>query len=89
MADKTHRWIKDFMEDITQEIVDNVSKSECRIVKSGVPQGSVLGQLLFVIYIDNIESQITSSIQLFADDSALYRPIYSESDSLTLQKDIF
>ena len=59
------------------------------MVKSGVPQGTVLGPLLFLIYINDIESQITSSIHLFADDSALYRPIYSESDSLSLQEDIF
>ena len=59
------------------------------MVKSGVPQGTVLGPLPFLIYINDIELQITSSIRLFADDSALYRPIYYESDSLALQKDIF
>ena len=58
-------------------------------LKSGVPQGTVLGPLLFLIYINDIESQITSSIHLFADDSAPYRPVYSESDSLSLQEDIF
>ena len=58
------------------------------MVKSGVPQGTVLGPLLILIYINDIESQITSSIHHFADDSALYRPIYSESDSLSLQEDI-
>ena len=59
------------------------------MAKSGVSQGTVLGPLLFLIYINDIESQITSSISLFADDSALYRRIYSESDSLSLQEDIF
>ena len=59
------------------------------MVQSGVHQGTVLGPLLFLIYINDIESQITSSIRLFADDSAIYRPIYSESDSLSLQEDIF
>ena len=59
------------------------------MVKLVVPQGTVLGPLLFLIYINNIESQITSSTRLFADDSALYRQIYSESDSLSLQEDIF
>ena len=59
------------------------------MAKSGVPQGTVLGPLLFLIYINHIESQITIYICLFADDSALYRSIYSESDSLTLQECIF
>ena len=86
---KTHRWIEDFLGNRTQEVVVNGSKSECGMVKSGVPQGTVLGPLLFIIYINDIESQITCSISLFADDSALYRPIYSESDSLSLQEDIF
>ena len=83
---KTHRWIEDFLGNRTQEVVVNGSKSECGMVKSGVPQGTVLGPLLFLIYINDIESQNTSSIQPFADDCALYRPIYSESDSLSLQK---
>ena len=59
------------------------------MAKSGLPQGTVLGPLHLLILINDIESQITSSIRLFADDSALYRPIYSESDSLSLQEDIF
>ena len=86
---KTHRWIKNFLGNRTQEIVVNRSKSESRMVKSGVPQGTVLSPLLLLVYINYIESQITSSIHIFADDSALYRPIYSESDSISLQEDIF
>ena len=57
---KTHRWIEDFLGNRTQEVVVNGSKSECGMVKSGVPQGTVLGPLLFLIYINDIESQITS-----------------------------
>ena len=83
---KTHRWIIDFLVNRTQQVVVNGSKSERGMAKSGVPQGTVLGPLLFLIYINDTESQITSSIHLFADDSALYRPIYSESDSLSLQE---
>ena len=86
---KTHRWIDDLLANRTKEVIANRSKSECRMVKSGVPQGTVLGPLLFLIYINDIESQITSSISLFAVDSAPYRPIYSENDSLAFQECIF
>ena len=55
----THRWTKDLIGNRTQEAVVNGSKSECGMVKSGVPQGTVLGPLLFLIYINDIESQIT------------------------------
>ena len=89
ITSKTHRWIEDFLGNRTQEVVVIGSKSECGMAKSAVPQGTVLGPLLFLIYINDIESHTISSIHLFADDSALYRPIYSECDSLTLQEDIF
>ena len=86
---KLHRWFNDFLGNMTQEVVVNGSKSERRMINSGVLLATVLGQLLFIIYINDIESQITSSIHLFADGSAIYRPIYSESDTLSLQEDIF
>ena len=84
---KMHRWIEDFLGVRTQEVVVNWSKSECRMVKSGVPQGTVLGHSSssFNYY---IKSQINSYFRLFADDSAIYRPIYSEIDSITSQEDI-
>ena len=84
---KTHRWIKDLLGNTTQEVVINGSKPERRMTKSGVPQGTALGPLF--IYINGIDSQITSCFRLFTDDSAFYRTIYYENHSLTLQEDIF
>ena len=81
--------MEDFLRNGTQEVVVNGSKIDCRMVKSGVDYGTVLGPLMFLIYINDIESHITSFIRLFPDDSANYRPIYSESDSLASQEDIF
>ena len=89
ITDNAHRCIKDFIGSRSQEIVVNGSKSERRMFTSGVPQGSVLGPLLIQIYINGMECQITCSIRLFTDDSALCRPMYSENDSLTLPRDIF
>ena len=56
-------------------------------VKSGVPQGTVLGPLLFLTNINDLTNNIHSSIRLFADDCVLYREIKNEIDSQELQKD--
>jgi len=57
-------------------------------VKSGVPQGTVLGPLMFLLYINDINENISSTIRLFADDCILYRVINSEQDSAYLQRDL-
>ena len=55
---------------------------------SGVPQGTVLGLLLFSLYINDISADIESEIRLFADDCVCYREIKNEEDTLKLQRDI-
>ena len=55
---------------------------------SGVPQGTVLGPLLFSLYINDISSDIESEIRLFADDCVCYREIKDEKDTMKLQRDI-
>lgn len=57
-------------------------------VKSGVPQGTVLGPLLFLIYINDLPLCVDSKIRLFADDAYLYRTISSPEDTVTLQNDL-
>ena len=58
-----------------------------RSVGSGVPQGSVLGPILFLIYIDDLEMDIVNSILKFADDTKLYGKADSFETRDTLQKD--
>ena len=57
-------------------------------VNSGVPQGTVLGPLMFLLYINDITANISSGIRLFADDCVLYRIIQSEEDHHYLQQDL-
>ena len=63
-------------------------KSDWAPVLSGVPQGTVLGPLLFSLYINDISSDIESEIRLFADDCVCYREIKDEEDIVKLQRDI-
>jgi len=57
-------------------------------VLSGVPQGTVLGPLLFLIFINDTTENVSSPIHLFADDCLIYREIRSPSDCNLLQKDL-
>ena len=66
----------------------NGIKSDWAPVVLGVPQGTVLGPLLFSLYINDISADIESEIRLFADDCVCYREIKNEEDTLKLQRDI-
>ena len=68
-------------------VVDGESSSET-VVLSGVPQGTVLGPLLFLVHINDLPDRVSSSVRLFADDCLLYRIIKSLKDQEELQKDL-
>ena len=57
-------------------------------VASGVPQGTVLGPLLFLCHINDLPESVSSQVRLFADDCLLYRPIKTHKDHITLQNDL-
>ena len=61
---------------------------ESSAVSSSVPQGTVLGPLMLLIYINDITEDISSQLRLFTDDCLLYFPIKSEQDSILLQRDL-
>ena len=68
-----------------QRVVVNGIKSDWVPVVSGVPQGTVLGPLLFSLYINDISTDIESEIRLFADDCVCYREIKNEEDTLSFR----
>ena len=69
-----------------QIIEINGKRSEWQNVSSGIPQGSVLGPLLFLIYINDLPDGIIFTIYMYADDTNLYREIKSPEDHQILQK---
>ena len=55
---------------------------------SGVPQGTVLGSILFLLHINDLPSIVSSKVRLFADDCLIYRQIKSNNDQIELQRDL-
>lgn len=83
-----YTWIKDFLTERTQTVYINENESSPRLVTSGIPQGSVLGPTLFLIFINDLPSVVINECLLFADDTKVYAPITTDSDTEGLQRDI-
>ena len=81
-------WINSFLKDRVQQVVVNGSKSGIAPVISGIPQGTVLGPVLFVVYINDLLDELSSDGLMFADDTKVYRQIKSCEDAIILQKDL-
>ena len=81
-------WIKAFLSNRTQNVSVNGVLSSSRPVVSGVPQGSVLGPVLFILFINDISCSVQSNLRLFADDCVLYREVATDQDCLILQQDL-
>ena len=83
-----HNWISGFLMGRSQKVVVDGFCSPEISVDSGVPQGSVLGPILFLIFINDLPQQVKSHCCLFADDCLLYREISCLQDSIALQQDL-
>ena len=81
-------WLSSFLVGRTQRVVLEGRMSSLVTVDSGVPQGTVLGPLLFLLYINDLPNGIKSSTRLFADDALIYRTISSTVDTEILQSDL-
>ena len=82
-------WVDSFLSNRSQSVVVNGTSSASAPVLSGVPQGSVLGPVLFLSYINDIVGVASSEVRLFADDCVCYRVIDDPSDCDVLQRDIY
>ena len=80
-------WIEDFLTGRMQQVVIDNKFSVVAPITSGVPQGSVLGLILFLSFINDMPECISSKCRLFADDSIIYREVHTDSDCTQLQED--
>ena len=85
---RTNRWISSWLCDRQQRVVLDGSSSSDSPVLSGVPQGTVLGPLKFLLYVNDIAAKVSpqTTVKLFAVDCLLYRTIESAADSFQLQQ---
>ena len=84
----THQWITAFLRNSKQCVVVNVETSSDADVESGVPQGIVLGPLLFLCHMNDLPDRVKSTVRMFADDCLIYRKIKSRADHIQLQHDL-
>jgi retron-type reverse transcriptase len=82
------KWIESFLNGRKQRVLIGDNCSEWEDVTSSVPQGSVLGPLLFTIFINDLPDKIKNECRLYADDIKLIGVIEKEEDAIEIQKDI-
>ncbi len=81
-------WIGSFLLNRRHRVLIDGTSSEWSDVTSGVPQGSILGPLIFIIYINDIGNDLSSHIGLFAADCTISKEVASYQDCLSLQEDL-
>ena len=81
-------WIEKWLADRKQHVVVDGEISNWKSVLSGVPQGSVLGPLFFLIYVNDLDDNITSNVLKFADDTKVFRKVNTDGDKQHLQNDL-
>ena len=81
-------WIEKWLTHRKQRVIVDGEISNWKSVLSGVPQGSVLGPILFLIYINDLEDDISSKVLKFADDTKVFRKVTNDTYKQSLQNDL-
>ena len=88
ISGKLHAWVKAFLTARQQQVVLKGAASDWIKVDSGVPQGSVLGPLLFLLYINDLPDTVQCPLRMFADDTKMFSQVEDEQDASRLQEDL-
>ena len=79
-------WIYDFLKERRQRVVLNGIPSRLASVNSGIPQRSVLGPLLFILYVNDMPEAVTNMIKMFADNTEIFAECKNNEDRIRLQE---
>ncbi len=74
------KWLESYLSNRSQRVVINGKDSNWRSINAGVPQGSILGPLLFLIYVNDLVDGLSSDQSMYADDTSLIKPLRNNSD---------
>ena len=81
MSGELDQFLENYLSGRHQKVVLNGQTSSWRPVLAGVPQGSILGPLLFLIYINDLPDELKSNTKLFVDDTSLFSIVKDENES--------
>ena len=81
------KWFESYLSNRAQKVTINSAESNSKLIEAGVHQGSILGPLLFLIYNNDLVSNLTANARLFADDTSLYVLVDNPQESAVILND--